>query len=634
MISLFGSTYGAGIPLMLAGMPLVLGFLIYVYRRQGVADKKKIGTLFFLKDLSQPIVSRSRFVPPPRFFFELLLLLLLILGSSDVFTERQDDKIALIIDNSFSLFMRADGSPDSPTLFEDVKAQARLSLNSMSSNTLVEVYVTSPYFHSKTEGLSGLRAAEREIDALQVQYSADNLEAALTRVAGDARFKTIQVFSDRERALYSSSTSSDTDSRFEFKSPPRGVGRTPGNIALTSIAATTQDKTVQVRAHVSNFSQSTASITAALSGVPLRSNQIERMQQQEHTIEPGKEHELSFTVSAEGYRGFQIQIQTSSAQLDLIPEDNVAYVSVSGGSKRLILVTEFDEGDLNIGALPVSGFDVLGPDEYENQAGQLSGRTIIFHRIAPSRLPENDALFIVPPEGSFFSAGSLIEDPVSITRWDPSNPLLAYLNVPALKPAAMMPLKTPGWAHTVINAAPGPLLVSGETGGYRYAALGVELFPFKGADDPAVSVLTLNVLKWIQQGTLSSGYVPVGSAIEVASSVSQAQYLDGRPIDLEKTETGLSLRAESPGFVSVEGEDATLLAASFFSAMESDIAHLVSVPLPERRVEAKNRSENGGLGSLLAWILIALIVADMLISTRGFGFLPFLTPQRKQEAVS
>ena len=87
-------------PYLLAAFPLILGLLIYVYKKRGRGERKEVATLLLLRTLEPSSMARKKFVPPPRFFFELMLLSLLLLGAAGLFKEGSQRRVAILIDNS------------------------------------------------------------------------------------------------------------------------------------------------------------------------------------------------------------------------------------------------------------------------------------------------------------------------------------------------------------------------------------------------------------------------------------------------------------------------------------------------------------------------------------------------------
>lgn len=619
MISLFGNTTGFGLPAMLAAIPFVVGLLVYIYRRQGTGKKEFIGTLLFLKDLARPIITRKRFVPPPRFFFELLLLLLLILGAADIFVRQQDNRVALIIDNSFSLFQRPDGKEDGETLFSRAKELAQLELDVLSSGTMVEVYATSPYFRSLTGGLSGIRAAANAIDSLLPAYAADNLEVAVSRLAGDPRFENIYVFTDRNRSLTTASETGEIDTRFRFIGLVQGITPLRANLAISSILAARKDDRVSIRAHLSHYGNKEVEIEALLSVLSESDSTLKILERKKVQISGGEETEVLFDLQNQNYRAFSLRIVPGTSAIDVIPEDNEVYVSPGSAKKPLVVISNFDAAGLGLDGLSAARFDVVDPLRYEKEAETYSDRTLIFHRVAPAELPKSDALFIMPPEGSTFAAGAVLQEEIPVTRWESSHLLLSYLNVPALTPQALVPLKVPPWGINVVNTSRGSLLVAGEFEGNRYAATGIELLPFKGGEDPAVSVLTLNLLKWLDQGTFSAGYVTPGSTVPLESGITSVRYLSGENLPVLNENELKVVSPSTTGLLEFSGRDARTVAVSYFNSSESNVVENEPIALPARHYDTSQREESGGIGHYLAWLLVLLIIGDILLTTRLFG---------------
>src|SRR5437868_1155123 len=103
MIPLLGAKFGLLYPQLLAGVPILVGALVYAYLRRGRTRRVAVASVMFLRTLTRRTPSRRKFIPPARFFFELLLLLLLFAGAAGLYREDATRKVAVVIDNSFSM---------------------------------------------------------------------------------------------------------------------------------------------------------------------------------------------------------------------------------------------------------------------------------------------------------------------------------------------------------------------------------------------------------------------------------------------------------------------------------------------------------------------------------------------------
>jgi hypothetical protein len=128
----------------------------------------------------------------------------------------------------------------------------------------------------------------------------------------------------------------------------------------------------------------------------------------------------------------------------------------------------------------------------------------------------------------------------------------------------------------------GPVACAGESGGARYVVLGFELFPFDGKKNPPLSVLTLNLLKWLFQSIGSSSGLPVGSTVDVPEAATSARYKTPTPTDLEIL-PARSVKPARPGivdFFDANGGKVGAVAMTFFAPRESNLSLESAVELP------------------------------------------------------
>jgi hypothetical protein len=133
--------------------------------------------------------------------------------------------------------------------------------------------------------------------------------------------------------------------------------------------------------------------------------------------------------------------------------------------------------------------------------------------------------------------------------------------------------------------------------------VGFELFPFEGKRSPAVSILTLNLLKWITGSGLSAGFVPVGEVVPGVRDGLVLQQFDG--LQGRNTIDGIGAVLHVPGLFRAESQ---IVAGNFFSVEESNLRE--SAPLLIPHVAGVERAKVAG-SALYGWL--ALVVLGFLV---------------------
>jgi hypothetical protein len=175
----------------------------------------------------------------------------------------------------------------------------------------------------------------------------------------------------------------------------------------------------------------------------------------------------------------------------------------------------------------------------------------------------------------------------------------------------------------VVTTNAGPVLVAGEHNQKRVAAVGGELFPFEGRKRPLLSILTLNLLKWISGSSIETGFSLPGVPVTVSEDVTGATAFEGEEIPLLSAE-GEKARyfvPARPGLIAIKGaQRARLEAASSYldvAPMVVKVAHDAPVPdvgteLPTVVADPEllgRLAEDYGLTSSFKRVLTALNIA-------------------------
>jgi len=591
-----------------------------------------VSSILLLSKLKRTSPARSKFVPPLRFFFELLLLLLLLIGASGFYQERPHDKVAVLLDNSFSMAALSTEDLIETTLFSKAKAEVRWYLDRLRSQATVNLFTTSPHLQSVTKGFGSQSEALALLEEVNVVPAADQLEASLRRLVAQPEFQRILVVSDRRSGLgvLAGEQVTEPDPRVRFISlAPREKNYLRGNVAITDIGfSAVSEKTFQIHVSISSYAKEEIELDLMLSSISPRSpGEVKEVEKTAIKLRPGKTEKYSFIGRSFSDLAYQVSLKTSSgaeAKLDLLKEDNKAWIVPAHTRQRALLVGSLTPREIGLTKLPVARFSHLKPEQYLSEKQEGLNDLMVFHRFVPSRLPEVNSLFVFPPPGNELFELNPERSGDEITRWAQSKEIVKYLNVPSLSLPVIRPLKLPVWGEEVITTTGGPVLVAGEQNNYRYAVTGFELFPYLGKEAPVLSVLTLNLFKWLSSSGMQAGYQTVYSRLTSALSGKYvAQKTAGQKLIFEDPagsgrKTALLPRSGLVQFAST-GNDPFLAAVNYFNAQESNLIGTATVAVPAPIKGDRSGIEKFPFTSSLGFIVLTLLCLDTLILSGFFA---------------
>ena len=235
-IALFGSTYGIAAPILLLGIPLSLGLLVYAYLRKGRSKEVIVSSLLLLKSLKKIRPARKNFVPPLRFFLELLILALLTLAASGAYKSGVGQRVVVLIDNSPSMLAIDSNDPTGRSILEEALTEARSFLTNLPSETKTEIFVTSPDLHPLSAAPASPANSISTLSRVEVSYSADHLDHGLASLSLQSSYDTIAVFTDKLAAT--SNTGQSSDRRIIFH-PIGDIKLGYNNVAVSAISQQT-----------------------------------------------------------------------------------------------------------------------------------------------------------------------------------------------------------------------------------------------------------------------------------------------------------------------------------------------------------------------------------------------------------
>lgn len=597
------SSLSFGLPWGLLALPFGLGALLFVYRQQNNAKRLVVPSLFLLHEFAAPAHARRRPFFPLRFFFELLLLLLLVAGIA-AFSFRGVGKTRVfVIDNSFSMgaFTR-----NGITRLEQAKEDALLQLSTKSGG-ITRIFKTNPALVELTREESSSAEVEDAIRSIELSFSDDLLEQAVRRLASSQPADEITLFSDRSYAQ--ANRAQDPFVKLQ------GVATqsADGNVGFLNARVSPQDRSLTVTVLNANKTQLNLSLQIftllvegdALPEVPLRQVAV--------SVPPDatKQVELGVLPTEVNYFRVAISVKADSGA-NLHPDDDTIWLALEEERLPIVVVADRSLSELGLDRLSSYLFERVTPERFaEERSTRAAG--YIFHKVVPPRLPQGSSLLIMPPSSEILEVRDM-SGPAVVSSWTQNHPLTRYVRFQDLTLQFLSVIEVPYWAQPFITTTKGTAGIVGTAGDARTVALGFEILPFQGKQDPLMSIFTLNLFSWLFAEEQAVTYLPVEHVRERVGVSSEITYLSTEGQTASRNGKVEEFR---PGFIRVSEQSGIRHhAVNFFSGEESRVGEQSPLFLDKLdRIEAKKQQGEtaGALSRELALLLLMLVTADLII---------------------
>jgi Aerotolerance regulator N-terminal len=457
----------------LIALPLLL--IPYLIRKR--PQRVVFSSLLLFADLAANASGRpwGKLRLPPIFFLQLLLLTLLILALGEPVFSVNPTKIAIVLDNSASM-QTVEGDK---SRFALAKEKARGFLGDIGATGKTDLYLTTPRLERVGRAALDFTEAMGVLGSLEPYDLADaplDYNKLLGQMAREQKYERIYFITDHPVHSQSGAIRVTT------------VGHPAENLALTSFQVT-RSSLVSSRSkatvEVANFSSNSekAKILLRGSGMVLASREV--------IVPPGKSAQASF-------EGFPLHpyYEAEIDARDALPLDNRRFAaSPKSQELRILGISPLPQALASLRSIPGVALDIVAPDDYL-KTDRSAYNFEIFHFSFPAALPQNPALFILPPANNFLAD---LEKPISrpmVSTWREPHPLTRYVNFTLFRPSYGRSLKPKVVGESIIETPSGSLAFAVEHDGIRYLVLGFDPFPFLGRENLPISVFTLNFLDW------------------------------------------------------------------------------------------------------------------------------------------
>jgi hypothetical protein len=589
MITVFGATFGAVWPWLMLGVPIIAGLLVYIFRARGVSEPLVRSSLFLIRKLPEDQPSRKNTSFPPQFWLELLAFSALALGASGLFVTQRGERVAVVIDSSKSMsaLLR-----QGETRLELARKLASADIAQSGDDTRFVVFSAADTLTQRSIG-RGLNSylskanADQVVRSIKGEYLADSLQPLIAQITRSTEYDRIWIYSD-----YSNNPESNPELKLDriklVSVLDAGDGEQAPNTWVSSLKVVEGEVSKSWLEVVTASSGSGAlklSIKAACAlGQDLVSQELPQVDLTLASL--GSDMTTKLGPLPPDWRYCKVELKPERP--DSLAMDDLAWIARPASSDQIALFGSLSPEELGLKQIKfasiVSGESVL----------PMAASGAIFHRSVPrdgSQLSSERSILVVnPPEGAklgglFNVAGqaSASATGVEITRWEEAHPILRYLQPQLLNPPRASVLNCGEWGKPLLFSSSGPIACAGEVNGNRIAVVGFEILPFDGVKSAGVSILTLNLIKWVFDSTrLASADGAQVGIVALPYEAKSAHLIAPDKVQLSDR-AARALRVASPGIVMTDreiagaGKQQPLLAVNAISARESDLSRRFSV---------------------------------------------------------
>jgi hypothetical protein len=575
-----------------------------------------------LRDLPLRPTSRKRFTPPLQFWIELLALFLLTLAASGVYLSDAGKKVAVVID--LSLSMQAPGR-DGVKRIDSAKQLAIAEMAQSLPTTRFYPFAAHNQLKQLSSGAVSAIRATSLINPLEVLPTEDHLQNHLTSLINSGYYDSVWVYTDRSLA---GGVTPPTIKFVSVAGDPSARGLT--NVWIRELSPKSIDGKIFLATSIEQVGLPSIAVTVLASCYDLRSSSTLTPR-----ILPEQTLELPSGIVTTSLLGpveppwthCQVRVTSGSATTsDLLTDDNEAWVTSDSITSSVSLVSPLTPAELAIerlGGIAVTASQ-LSHDATASRGSveQIDYPSIIHRSELPAKL-SSATLAVYPPVGTLPWGGAVRDSDErvgQISRWDNSHPVMRYINPTLLNLKTSRIVECPPSATALLTTTTGAVACAGERDGVRYAVVGFELFPFDGARTPTLSILTLNLFKWLFETHAATQHVTPFETMQLAPRVNEVRYV--APTTTTTTTTlaisgNRSVTPENRGVLMLSESSSGkqyLKAVNLLSDQESNLTANppLSLSAGEQSLANSSAKESFDATPLLVSLAVLVLVLDLI----------------------
>lgn len=613
MISVGSLSLGIGLPWFLLGAIPAIVALVYIFRRRGLQSPKIISSLFLLKHLPRAEVNRKTLRLPLQFWLEVFLVLVLLGLLSQIYIQDSRKRVAIIIDASKSMSALQD---DGFTRLQIAKQHAKNDIQENRYEARYVVYAAERSMYriaggDRTKDLDATQAVSL-IDSVAQTHRNDDLQSRINELAQRSEFDELWIYTDKQ------SDFQDPDARIRVKTIPRSdAGEANLWIARIQVVEDTNEDATFLELDTRQIGLTGGRGNAELNCFELLANApVTHKMVALKSLEAGiTTTRIPLVTDEWDYCHVEVTMLPTSRR-DVLVGDNHAWVTRSNSQPLFVVVSPLSLKDLKLESMKPYQFI-----SKEKNSTQKQYRHVL-HRSSTIEDEHSSLLMVMPPKDSKYNSDSIVvsqvKQPMNPTRWQEGHPILQYVRPDMLQLLNALILRCPVGAQELMFIEQGPVLCAGQTESRRYVITGFDLFPFAGKENSTLSILTLNIFRYLS-----------GDGGRVANE----QSVDRDMIAIQTADT-VAKRTASPVPVQLAGVyrspdvhagEEQVRALNFISESESEInkqgvLFLSNLKNIEKRSTTQSESSESFAGQLRYLLIIAALcacVADIIVRLVG-----------------
>lgn len=446
----------------LISLPLIVLF----HMRSPTPRAVPVPALRFWRVAAPRPTDEPRFRRPPltlslilHLLTALALSLALAKPAGDVFAGALGDSsgprhLVILLDGSTS--MLATDTPAGDTRFDVAKKTAVSEINGLDSGDAATVLVLGAQTRSRSASdAGGLKQLASYVDDLNAPGGRADLTGALL-LASDLRVpgmsNDVLLLSDGALTADPSAVEAlgATIEQRWFGDP------STGNVAIVGAGLRndpTNPAAQQMTAQLVNDSDEERSVTVEYAADSVR------ISSQEYTVAANNRQDLLFRLPS----GTKLASMTITTQ-DAFRSDNTAIVPAgdAGASGLNVLIFSDNPDPLSraFGALPGARLTLETTDAANEGMGTAGYDLVVYDEVAPTAAPLSPALFVAPPDSSYFHSPAMLADS-AVAQIDASDPAMTSVDLTGVTFGVTPQYELPPGFTAIVSAVDGPLIARG-----------------------------------------------------------------------------------------------------------------------------------------------------------------------------
>lgn len=446
----------------LISLPLVVLF----HMRSPTPRAVPVPALRFWRVAAPRPTDEPRFRRPPlslslilHLLTALALSLALAKPAGDVFAgalggSGEPRHLVILLDGSTS--MLATDTPSGDSRFEEAKNRAESEINGLRAGDAATVLVMGAQTRSRSASDTG---ALKQLASFVGDLNAPGGQADLTGALLLASDLRVPGMTNEVLLLSDGALTADPGAVQALGAPieERRFGDpASGNVALVGASLRNDPAnpaTQQMTAQVVNDSDEDRTVTIEFAADSVR------VSSQDYTLAANDRQSLLFPLPS-GTKLASMTITTEDAlRLDnsaIVPAGNAS----AGGLNVLIFSDQPDALSRAFGALPGARLTLETSDAATDGMGTAGYDLVVYDQVSPSAAPLSPALFVAPPDSSYFRSPTMLADS-TITQIDASDPAMANVDLTGVTFGVTPQYELPPGFTAIVSATDGPLIARG-----------------------------------------------------------------------------------------------------------------------------------------------------------------------------